>query len=390
MKRYAVKCGTLIDCVNKELKKDACIVVSNGQFEAVFDSLPGDFEGEVIDYSDKVIMPGMINCHTHICLIPAADPDEILSHSVPEITLIAAANAKEYLHSGVTTIRDLGGVMGIDLAIRDSVKSGLIEGPDILASGQFITMTGGHGYSMGMECDGVDECRKAARLQLKNGADIIKVMATGGVLTKGVEPGQAQLNEDEIKAAVHEAHKAGKKTSAHAQGAAGIKNAIAAGIDSIEHGFYLDDEGIKMMKENNVFFIPTLSPPYYICENKGSMAREFVRKIEDSAQSHKKAIEKAIDAGVRIAAGTDGGTPFNLHGNTYKEIELLSENGLTNHQAVLAATREAAVCLGLDDRGTVEKGKRADFIVLRENPVINIKSLANVEKVYKAGEEVTF
>jgi len=388
MEQYIVKCGLLLDCVGENEIKDAYLVISNGIIESIEKALPEKFEGEVIDYSDKIVMPGMINCHTHICLIPVADSDEVLKYSIPEITLIAADNAKKYLYSGVTTIRDLGGVKGIDLIVRDYIRNGTIEGPDILASGQFLTMTGGHGHTMGIECDGVDECKKAARLQLKNGADIVKIMATGGVLTKGVEPGQSQLNEDEIKSAVYEAHKAGKKTAAHAQGAQGIKNAVSAGIDSIEHAFYLDDEGIEMMLERGVFLVPTLAPPYFIYENRDGMEPEFVRKIVESAQSHKSGLKKAISAGLKIATGTDGGTPFNLHSHTYKEIQLLSENGMTNYQAILAGTKYAAKCLGLDDRGTIEAGKKADFIVLDENPLANIEALASVRKVYKAGKEI--
>lgn len=388
MKRYIVKCGVLIDGISENQIEDAYMIVADGLIESINQKIPDGFTEEIVDLSDKIVMPGMINCHTHICLLPVADSDAVLSHSIPEITLIAADNAKKYLYSGVTTIRDLGGVKGIDLVVRDYIKNGICEGPDILASGQFLTMTGGHGHTMGVECDGVDECRKAARLQMKKGADIVKIMATGGVLTKGVEPGQSQLNEDEMKAAVYEAHKAGKKTAAHAQGAQGIKNAISAGIDSIEHAFYLDDEGIEMMQKNDVYLVPTLSPPFYIYENRDNMDGEFVRKIEESAQSHKNGLIKAIEAGVKIAAGTDGGTPFNLHANTYKEIALLSENGMSNYQAILAGTRYAAECLGLDDRGTLEAGKKADFIALDENPLANIEALANVSRIYKSGIEI--
>lgn len=388
MEQYIVKCGGLIDCISENKIEDVYMVIAEGLIESINHKIPDGFSGEIVDFSDKTVMPGMINCHTHICLIPVSDSDEFLKYSVPERTIIAADNAKKYLLSGVTTIRDLGGVDGIDLVIRDYIKNGTIEGPDILASGQLLTMTGGHGHSMGIECDGVDECRKAARLQMKKGADIVKIMATGGVLTKGVEPGQSQLNEDEINAAVIEAHKAGKKTAAHAQGAQGIKNAIKAGIDSIEHAFYLDDEGIEMMLERGVFLVPTLAPPYFIYENREAMEPEFVRKISQSAQSHKNGLKKAIKAGVKIAAGTDGGTPFNLHSNTYKEIQLLSENGMTNYQAIIAGTRYAAECLGLDDRGTLEVGKKADFIVLDESPLDNINTLSNVQQIYKAGKKI--
>lgn len=383
-----LKCGTILDCTGNEPKENLYILIENGIIKDILNAKPDGYEGETADFSDGFVMPGMINCHTHICLLPDADPDAIISKSTPEATLIAADNARKYLYSGVTTIRDLGGMSWIDLAVRDAVNSGISEGPDIIASGQFLTMTGGHGHNMGIECDGTDECRKAARLQLKKGADMVKIMATGGVLTKGVEPGQAQLNRDEIEAAVYEAHKCGKRTAAHAQGATGIKNAVLAGIDSIEHGFYMDDECIRLMLERGVFFVPTLSPPHFIYENKDGMDPEFVRKIEDSAQSHKNALKNAIKAGVKIAAGTDGGTPFNLHSYTYKEIELLSLNGLDNHMAVLAATRDAAQCIGLDDRGTLEKGKRADVIVLDANPLSDITALARVRGIFKEGVRI--
>lgn len=385
MNKLAIKCGALLDCISEELKENRYILIENGFISDITDTLPADHE--IIDYSKYTVMPGLINCHTHICLQPVADTDDILKYSIPEQTIIACENAKKYLYSGVTTIRDMGGIDQIDLAVRNAINRNEIEGPQIIASGQLLTMTGGHGHTIGMECDGTDECLKAARTQLKRGADIIKFMATGGVLTKGVEPGSAQLTEAEMKVMVNEAHRKNKRTASHAQGNEGIQNAIRAGVDSIEHGFYMSEETADMMKENNVYFVPTFSPPYFILKNgiEAGIPEEFVRKTEESETAHKKSFSMCRKRGVRIAAGTDGGTPFNLHENTYYEAKLLAEMGMSNFEAVLSTTKTAAECLGLKDRGIIAPGKRADIIAIEGNPLINIDCLKEVIGIIKNG-----
>lgn len=351
-----------------------------------------DPDVKVVDLTGKTVMPGMINCHVHITMEPVGDPMGIAGReSDATAALRGVANLKKHLKSGVTFFRDMGGAHRVDLDLRDAVNQGLVDGPNFLASGKVLTMTGGHGWQMGRECDGVDEVRKAAREQLKAGADIIKIMATGGVMTPGVEPGSPQLTMEEIAAGVEEAHKAGKKTATHAQGTTGIKNAVLAGIDSVEHGIFLDDEVIEMMIERGVYLVPTLVAPYFIVENgveKGIPAYA-VEKSKRVMSSHVKSFQKAREAGVKIAMGTDAGTPFNLHDKTAYELKLMVEAGMTPLEAIVTSTKNSSELLGIEESyGTLEAGKFADFIVLSENPLENIETLLQVDQVYKHGRPV--
>jgi imidazolonepropionase-like amidohydrolase len=300
-------------------------------------------------------------------------------------TLKAAESARRTLMAGVTTVRDMGGKDGIDFGLRQAIDSGLIPGPRMLISGRLICMTGGHGWQIGLEANGPDEVRKAAREQIKAGVDIVKLMATGGVLTPAVEPGSEQLTEEELRAGVEEAHKAGKKTATHAMGTRGIQNALRAGIDSIEHGVYLDDATVSMMMERNIPLIPTISALYNI-ETKGLEAGIPAFAVEKTLKVkpfHLDSIRMAREAGVLVAAGTDAGTPFNLHGENLGEIKLLVDyGGCSPMAAIEAGTRVAARVLGLEkELGTVEEGKVADLVLVEGNPLDNIDVLLNQESI---------
>jgi len=384
----------LVDGNGNTPLENAYMVVSNKKVQKVgnYNDLDTTEDYEVVDLVGKTVMPGMINSHVHIVMEPIGDPNSLLlTESTYTTVLRGVANLKKHLHSGTTYFRDLGGYDYIDLVLRDGVKSGLVEGPEFLASGKVVTMTGGHGWVMGREADGVDETRKAAREQLKAGADVVKIMATGGVMTKGVEPGSPQLSMEEMKSAVDEAHKAGKKTATHAQGTTGIKNAILAGIDSVEHGIFLDDEVIEMMVERGTYLVPTLVAPYFIVKYgvENGVPKYAVDKSNYVMKYHHESFKKAHAAGVKIAMGTDSGTPFNQHDGAPWELKLMVENGMTPMEAVVASTKNSAECLGIDSEyGTLEVGKYADFIVLAENPLNNLDTLFNVENVYKLGRKV--
>src|SRR6056297_627025 len=385
---------TLIDGTGGEPIEDTYMMVEDEKIVKIgkISDLSNNSDFKSVDLSGKYIMPGLINSHVHITMEPVGDPSSILRNESDALTsLRGAANLKKTLNSGTTFFRDLGGPNGIDIDLRNAVSKKMIEGPEFLAAGKVVCMTGGHGWMTGREADGPLETRKAAREQLKAGADVVKVMATGGVMTEGVEPGSPQFTTEEMAAAIEEAHKAGKKTATHAQGATGIKNAINAGIDSIEHGFYLDDEIIDMMKERGVFLVATLVAPYFIVEHgkDGGIPEYAVKKATDTMEAHKNSFIKAYKSGVKIAMGTDSGTPYNDHGSAPHEVKLMIEYGMDPMDALVASTKASAECLGiLDKYGTIEKDKFADFLVLDKNPVENIDTLFNIDSIYKLGKKV--
>lgn len=349
---------------------------------------------KVFDLSGKTLLPGLIDAHVHLCVDGSADPiTSLLKESIPQTTLKAAEHARRTLEAGVTTVRDLGGKDYIDLALRDGIESGILQGPRMICSGKLICMTGGHGWQFGREANGVDEVRAAVREQLRAGADLIKLMATGGIMTKGVEPGATQFTLEELIAGVEEAKKAGRRTATHAQGTEGIKNALWAGINSIEHGFFLDEEAIELILEMKAFVVPTLCAPYHILRagvRKGVPAYA-VEKSKKVMKSHWQSVKRAHQAKVPIAMGTDAGTPFNHHGENLKEMELLVKVGFTPMEAIVAATKTASEVLGLEDKiGTLEKGKLADLVVLDGDPLKDITLFQRKEKILAIMKEGQF
>jgi len=379
---------TLIDGTGNE-PINTSFTVEDGRIIEIGDNLKADKE---IDLDGKYIMPGLINSHVHITMEPIGDPFVlIMNESDAKAAIRGVKNLKKQLKSGTTYFRDLGASNGVDIDLRNAVNEGLIEGAEFKCARSVVTMTGGHGWPIGREADGVDETRKAAREQLKKGSDLVKIMATGGVMTTGVEPGSPQLSMEEMKAAVEEAHKAGKKTASHAQGTQGIKNAILAGIDSIEHGLILDEEAVDMMYENNTYLVPTLVAPYVIVEKgvEAGIKKDSYEKAVSIMESHIKSFKMSYEKGVKIAMGTDAGTPFNTHDMAWMELKLMIEYGMKPMDAIVSSTRNSAELLDiLDDYGTIEKGKFADFLILDENPLENIETLSKINTVYKKGVKV--
>jgi len=349
---------------------------------------------KVFDIYGKYVLPGLIDAHVHLCLDGSPDPmTSVLKDSTPQLTLKAARHAHQTLEAGVMTVRDMGGRDYIDLAIRDEIESGLLQGPRMICSGRVVCMTGGHGWQFGREADGADEIREAVREQLKAGANFVKMIATGGVMTKGVDPGATQFTLEELMAGVEEAKKAGRRTATHAQGTEGIKNSLRAGVNSIEHGFFLDDEAIELMQEKNAYLVPTLNAPYQIIKGgvKRGVPRYAVEKSKAVMKSHFQSVRRAYQSKIPIAMGTDAGTPFNCHGENLKEMELLVKAGMTPMEAIVATTKTASEVLDLEKKiGTLEKGKLADLVVVNGDPLKDIRFLQNKDNILVVMKEGCF
>jgi imidazolonepropionase-like amidohydrolase len=345
--------------------------------------------------SGKTILPGLIDCHVHLALDGSPDPmSKIMGMTDPIATIHMVKHGEATLRAGVTTVRDLGSKNFIDLQVRDAVNSGLVKGPRMLCAGQMICITGGHGWQMGCEADGPDAVKRAARKQIKAGVDCLKFMATGGVLTKGSRPGVPQLDREELQAGIEEAHKVSLRTAAHSQGPEGSKNAVLAGIDSIEHGASLSEETIEEMVKRNIFLVPTFSAPVNIMA-KGTEAgipKEFVEKSKRVQDEHIRSVFRAKKAGVKIAMGTDAGTPFNRHGENPFELVHMSEFGFSAQEVIVSATSRAAELLGLEEKiGTIAPGKLADLLIVEGNPLEDIRVLTDpgrIVAVFKEGHEV--
>jgi imidazolonepropionase-like amidohydrolase len=388
---YLIRDVTLIDGLGGEPVHDAAVLVDGERIAWLGPAAraPGIGDGRVVDGRGHSLLPGMINCHAHLCNDGAADLfAQVVNDSVPIATIRAVLNAKLALEAGVTTIRDCGAASQIALEIARAVDQGLIVGPRVRAAGRVVTMTGGHGHFIGREADGPDEVRKAVRAEIKGGAHFIKVMATGGVLTPGVDPSQTTFQPEELQAAVEEAHKAGRPIASHAIGNRGIKNALRAGIDSIEHGFYLDDEAVNLALQNDAYMVPTLIAVDQIVNNgaDGGIPDWVVRKAESEAGHHRESFAMAVRSGMRIAAGTDAGTPFNPHGDLGLELAKMVEFGLSEMAAVVAATSAAARLLRIDHLvGSVQVGRQADLLLVEGDPLTDITAMRRPALVMKAG-----
>jgi imidazolonepropionase-like amidohydrolase len=382
--RTYLKDGNIIDGSGRFIEA-ASILIENSRITRTGKHIEIPPEARFIDCKGRTVMPGLIDTHVHLCLDASPDPEKTLLQETDFTTVLKSAqHAHATLMGGTTTVRDMGAKRYIDVSLREAIREGILAGPLLLISGKPITMTGGQGWSFGREADGTDDARKAAREQLRAGVDLIKIMATGGVMTKGVEPGSPQLTVEEMRAAVEEAHKAGKKVSAHAQGMRGIKNALEAGVDSIEHGVFLDDETIAMMVKKDVYLVPTLSAPHNIIKHgRDAGVPEFVvKKTEAVMDRHLESFREAYRAGVKIAMGTDAGTPFNRHGKNALEIELMVKAGMSEMEAIVSATKSSATLLGLNHEiGTIEEGKRADILVVDGNPLKDLSLFQDETKI---------
>jgi imidazolonepropionase-like amidohydrolase len=315
---------------------------------------------------------------------PEARRDDPIARSA----FTAVRNLEAALDAGVTTVRDLGSRGGVAIEAREAIAEGRLDGPRVRACGQNIVMTGGHGHWFGREADGTAEVRKATREQLKVGADVVKCMATGGVLTEGANIGAPELSPPELLALVDAASAKSVPTAAHAHGARGIVNAAEAGITSVEHGTFMDREAAETMAEEGTYWVPTASALHGIVENgvEAGIPEWAVEKAETAGEAFDEAFDHALDAGVTVAMGTDAGTPFNGFADLPRELSYMVEHGLTPEHALEAATVNAAELLGIDDLGRVSEGYRADLLVLDENPLDDPTAWRDPRHVVADGE----
>jgi len=380
-----VRAGILYDGTLEPPKRNVDIEIGDGKIVQIVAS-----QGEY-DLAAACVTPGLVNAHVHLEASGEPDMMQAISTSTQNQRLLRAVeNARKSVRAGVTTVRDVGSSNAIAQDVRDAIVQGRIPGPRMRAAGAVLTMTGGHGWPLGRAIDSPWEARKGVREQLWAGADCIKVIATGGVLTKGAVPGNAQLTPEELTAAIDEAHRHGLRVAAHAIGTQGIKNALRAGVDSIEHGHMLDDEAIALFKERRTVLVPTLTAPTCILERieDGNQPAYVIEKAKTVNQAMLENVRRAYEHGVSIAGGSDAGTPFNYHENYAYEVELMTTLlGMTPQQALHAATEVSAELIGLH-RGVLAIGEPADLLLLARDAGSDVRALRDPTAVVKGGELV--
>lgn len=399
-RRVAVHAGHLLDVKTGKLLADQVLVIEDGRIvsagAAAVATIPAD--AVRIDLTTATLLPGLIDAHTHLTMDPKFGYER-LAISVPRQTLIGAKNARLTLLAGFTTVRNVGASGFSDIALRDAINAGDVPGPRILASGPALSITGGHcdnnmlpseyhAMSDGV-ADGIAAVQHKVRENIKYGSDLIKVCATGGVLSLGDNPQHSQYTVDEMKAIVADAHRLGRKVAAHAHGAEGIRWAAEAGVDSIEHGSYIDDAGIAAMKEHGTYLVPTLYLGDWMMENaeQTHMPPPLLAKAHDVIPAARKNIAHAFASGVKVAFGTDAAVY--PHGLNAHEFAVLVRLGLTPLQAIQAATMNAADLLGWSGKvGSLEPGAWADIVAVDGDPVKDVSTLERVRFVMKGGEVV--
>jgi imidazolonepropionase-like amidohydrolase len=396
-----IKCGSLIDVKNEQVKKNVLILIKGNKIEKVgtFEIPPG---AEIIDLSDMTVLPGLIDSHVHLFLHEGSYDDQLLKESIPYRTIRAVVHARQTLEAGFTTIRDLEteGAGYADVDLKTAINQGIIPGPRMQVSTRALSTTGGYalmGYSWEIQVptgaqlvDGVDEVRKAVREQIKYGADWIKIYADSRRRRNEVADSLTwylTFSDDELKAIVEEAQKMNVKVAAHCYSSIAAQRAINAGVASIEHGLYLDEATLKLMKEKGVYYCPTLVA-YYRWSKREGLSPETRKMIENTVKLHSETFKRALKVGVKIAFGSD---LTESHGTNAEEFELMVKYGMKPLDAIKSATIISAELLGWQDKiGSIEPGKLADIIAVKGDPLNDIKVLRDVKFVMKDGEIYKF
>ncbi|HYX67928.1 MAG TPA: amidohydrolase family protein [Terriglobales bacterium] len=398
-KTVVVHAGKLLDVRSGKTLANQAIVISGDRIVSVGPEAEAKIPAGAtsIDLPNATVLPGLIDAHTHLTFDPTFGYQE-LGISIPREALIGAKNARITLEAGFTTVRNVGARGYSDIALRDAINAGDVPGPRIDASGPALSITGGHcdqnllpyefhATSDGA-ADGVEAVQHKVREIIKYGADVIKICATGGVLSKGDNPQHAQYTLEEMKAIVADAHRLGRKVAAHAHGAEGIVWATEAGVDSIEHGSYIDDAGIAAMKQHGTYLVPTQYLGDWMAENGAKVLPPmYQQKMKDVTSVSRKNVARAMAAGVKIAFGTDAAVY--PHGLNAHEFAVYVKMGMTPLAAIQSATLNAADLLGWSDRvGSLETGHYADLIAVDGDPLADITTLEHVKFVMKGGAVV--
>jgi imidazolonepropionase-like amidohydrolase len=399
----AIRAGKVLDVRTGRYVSDQIIWIEDGKIKAI--GKAADISKQVpavtktIDLSNATLLPGLIDCHTHLTMSPEMLGPRGFHTSYPRSALLGARNARVTLEAGFTTVRNVGASGYADIALRDAINAGDVPGPRMLASGTPLSITGGHGdenflapqfhYSDDGVADGVDAVTAKVRQNIKYGADLIKFMATGGVLSEGDNPALEQYSPEEMKAIIDTAHGLGRKVAAHAHGALGIKNAVLAGVDSIEHGSYINDEDIALMKQRGTYLVPTVFLEDWLFANyqRLGFTASMTEKMNTVLPIARQNLSHAFKEGVKVAFGTDAAVY--PHGMNAGEFGAMVKMGLPPLLAIQAATVNAADLLGWSDRvGTIEPGKFADLVAVDGDPVADVTILEHVRFVMKGGEVI--
>lgn len=401
-----VHAGTLLAIPGETPLSNASVIIKDGRVAEVRDGFAAESdvgeEGDevsIIDLSDRFVMPGMMDMHTHLTF-PSSNRKDFTKYSEAEFTVIGAVNARKTLYAGFTTVRNVGSRSAAIFAVRDAIARGEFKGPRILAAGDALSITSGHGDTEGYPedvialmsssgvCDGVAECRKATRTQIRRGADVIKINASGGGNEdNGTEFAAPEMEMDEMVAAIGSAHALGRTVAAHAHGTASINRALEAGIDSIEHGGFLDSDSIRLFKRNDAFLVPTMSVLDVVKRGieSGKLPPRDLARNSDFLNKMPGNVRRAHAQGVQIALGSDAGVV--PHGKNARELEWYVEIGMTPNEALRAATLVPARLIKHDaDLGSIEAGKIADIIAVSGNPLEDISIMKTVEFVMTAGK----